>query len=195
MVRICALSLFYFGIAFGAYELSPRDQQRFESAYAVNLQFADDIPARGVFAEAVRQVTRGLRLYEAPLAESDLAVQVKGRVQYSHRTWNRDGAKPGQLLTTRILSEGTISVRLLPKGPDVSAEFSCDSGMPLAPAFIESPNQIDPAPSVEEVSECIARNVNDLLAPLLKRERRPDDARDSLARLFLRDLRRELGSK
>jgi hypothetical protein len=184
-MRCAAASLLLagsFGL-FGQTELPARDRQRFASAHAVNLQFAEDIPGRGVFADAVRRVTRAFGLYEAPAAESDLAVIVKARVLYSHRTWNGAGAQPGQLLTTKISSEGTITARLLPKGPEITQEFACASGMPLAPALIESPFEIDPAPSVEQVSECIARHVSDLLSPLLQRERRPEDTRDVLAQV------------
>jgi len=160
------------------------DLGRFESARTVTLEFGGDIPDHGIFSEDVRRVTRGLALHEVPAAESDLLVRIKGNIRYNYRTFldraNAEGAER-RVVTTRIRGEGMIVARLIPKGPEVSVEFSCDSGMPLAPAWVASPYDIDPLPSVEEISACLARHVDQLLSPVLKREQRPSGVRDQLA--------------
>jgi len=162
--------------------VSERDAMRFEEARTVALEFDGDIPGQGIFGDDVRRVVRGLALHEVPVAESELLVRIKGSIRYSYRRWNgATSTDGGRVVTTRIRAEGRIVARLAHGGPEVKAEFFCDSGMPLAPALVESPDDISPLPSVEEVSACLAKNVNDLLSPVLQREQRPDAGGDLLA--------------
>src|SRR5438309_722172 len=82
---------------------------------------------------------------------SELLIGIKGNIRYNYRTSvdrvNSEGAER-RVITTRIRAEGTIVARIAHRGPEVTVEFSCDSGMPLAPALVESPYDISPLPSI-----------------------------------------------